>query len=45
MLSPNKRPCEVARKPTNYSYGKAFTCKGENSLNKVGKANHILSQW
>ena len=32
MSSPNKKPCEVARNPTNYSYGKAFTCKDENPL-------------
>ena len=28
MLSPNGKPCEVARKPTNYSYGKTPTCEG-----------------
>ena len=43
MLSPNAKPCEVARKPTNYSYGKTFTCEGKEkkkkrTLNKVGKA-------
>ena len=46
-LSPNEKPCETTRKPTNYSYGKASTCEGKkkkNTLNKVGKAKHILSQ-
>ena len=43
MLSPNKKPCEVARKPINHSYGKVFTREGEYTLNKVRKANHILS--
>ena len=28
-LSPNEKPCETARKPTNYSYGKASTCEGK----------------
>ena len=28
-LSPNEKPCETARKPTNYSNGKASTCEGK----------------
>ena len=46
-LSSNEKPWEMARKPTNYSYGKASTCEGKKKkiLNKVGKAKHILSQW
>ena len=45
-LSSNEKPCETGGKPTNYSYGKASTCEGKkkNTLNKVGKAKHILSQ-
>ena len=47
MLSSNEKPCKMARKPTNYSYGKASTCEGKkkkkNTLNKVGKDKHILS--
>ena len=29
MLSSNEKPCEMARKPTNYSYGKASTCESK----------------
>ena len=45
MLSSNEKPCKMARKPTNYSYGKASTCEGKkkNTLDKVGKVKHILS--
>ena len=45
ILSPNVKPCEAVRKPINYSYDEAFTCKGENTLNKVGKVKYILLQW
>ena len=41
MLSPNAKPCEVARKPKNYSYGKTSTYEGKKkkkTLNKVEKA-------
>ena len=41
MLSPNAKPCEAARKPTNYSYDKTSTCQGKKkkkTFNKVGKA-------
>ena len=44
-VSPNGKPCKAARKPKNYSYDKTSTCEGENTLNKVGKAKHIFSQW
>jgi len=44
MISPNGKTCEAARKLINYSYGKTSTSDGENTLNKVGKAKHILSQ-
>ena len=46
MLSPNAKPCKAARKPQNYSYGKSLHArvKKKNTLNKVGKAKHILSQ-
>ena len=45
ILSPNGKPCEAVRKPINYSYDEAFTCKGENTLSKVGKVKYILLQW
>ena len=45
MLSPNGKPCEAARNPINFFYGKTSTCEGENTLNKVGNAKHILFQW
>ena len=40
MLSPKAKPCEVTRKPKNYSYGKTSTCEGKKkkTLNKVEKA-------
>ena len=49
MLSSNEKPCETVGKPTNHSYGKASTCEGKKkkkkALNKVRKAERILSQW
>ena len=44
MLSSNEKPCKTIRKPTNYSYGKASTCKGKKkkTLNKLGKETHTL---
>ena len=39
MHSLNCKSCEAVRKPINYSHGRTSTCEGENTLNKVAKAN------
>ena len=35
MLSPNQKPCEAARKPQNYSYGKSLHARVKKKKKKI----------